>query len=627
MAKEDDIILNLTGKSSFGCDRDENFGKRKSQQRHSTKKAKHMKKSIINEIENKNTVQQVIRGKSNKFQIISSVFEKNPTIPNISRDVVQSLDNKIDDTFSKSDFRQLMLAPLMIINLERNLKLTKMTSVQKASIPLLLKGKDVFVRSPTGSGKTLSYIVPVVQSLQAIMPKIKRTDGTYCLILVPTRELATQTLTVLKKVLKPFIWIVPGSITGGEKRKSEKARLRKGINILVATPGRLADHLKTTSCLKLSQIRWLILDEADRLLDLGFEEDISFILSTVKEHTSSKRYQKVLLSATLEHHAVHGLVGMNMESPITINICNQNGSKHEEEYDIPMGLEQFCVVVPLKLRLVTLSTFLEQKLKKSKCKIIVFFTTQDSVEFHFVLFANILSTSKDLAGNGTFMKLHGNLPQHERVEVFQSFKDSEYGVLLCTDVVARGLDMPSVDWIVQYNPPILSADYVHRVGRTARIGNSGHALLFLLPSEVAYLKLLNSQNLRLRELKMDEIHEGFRSLYPAETGSIQNMITEVQMKFEEFVVDNTSTKQKAVTAFRSFIGAYNTFPSSLKHIFHPRNLHLGHLAKSFALRETPSELKRTFASFKVCRKKKESQQVVHSSKRNFKQKQRESGIK
>ena len=530
-----------------------------------------------------------------KFQVISSLFRKNPDLPDISSSVSQSGDMEKDKTFCGSEFGNMDLAPYMISNLEKNLCLKKMTSVQKASLPLLLSGKDVFVKSPTGTGKTLAYVIPVVQSLQAISPKVQRSHGPYCLILVPTRELANQTLTVVQQVLKPFIWIVPGSVTGGEKRKSEKARLRKGVNILVATPGRLVDHLKTTKCLKMEQLKWLILDEADRLLDLGFEQDLSFIMSAIKDH-SAQKLQKVLISATLSQ-GIENLRDVSMENAVTIDMTKEGNSEPEQmEYHTPSLLEQFCVVVPMKLRLVTLTAFLQQKYQKN-CKIIVFLTTQDSVDFHFLLYTSNLKTVKGLQLE--FMKLHGRLSQNERGQVFSKFKESAQAVLLCTDVAARGLDLPSVDWIVQYNPPVSSTDYVHRVGRTARIGMSGKALLFLLPTEVPYLNILSERNLRVKELKIEDILTEFVRSRCAEKTTIseehlQDVLTKQHLKFEECVLQNKSLKELAVIAFRSFIGAYNTFPSSLKHVFHSRKLHLGHLAKSFALRETPGELKQKF---------------------------------
>lgn len=135
--------------------------------------------------------------------------------------------------------------------------------VQQHALPSLLVRRDTMIKSPTGSGKTLAYALPLVHDLQQVSPKIKRIDGPYALVLLPTRELAIQSYEVFQKLLKTYIWIVPGLLMGGEKMKAEKARLRKGINVLIATPGRLLDHLSHTRCLSVDHIRWLVLDEAD----------------------------------------------------------------------------------------------------------------------------------------------------------------------------------------------------------------------------------------------------------------------------------------------------------------------------------------------------------------------------
>lgn len=594
--EDDQMLLNLTtthAKESKLFDKNED--KPNKRKVNHSKQPKHVIKKKFSSV-NKKVSQNQIPG---KFQIISSLFRKNPEIPEISNDVLQSNSkhSQEDQTFSASEFNHLKLAPFMISNLEKNLHMTKMTSVQKASIPLLIDGKDMLIKSPTGTGKTLVYVIPVVQSLQAITPKIKREDGPYCVVLVPTRELVVQSLTAIQQVLKPFIWIVPGCVTGGEKRKSEKARLRKGINILVATPGRLVDHLQTTQCLKFDNLQFLILDEADRLLDMGFEQELSFILSTIKDQ-SIKKSQTVLLSATLTQ-GVEKLADITLDNPITIDMTEHDSTALDGdkiEFETPTQLKQFCVVVPMKLRLVTLAAFLKQN-DEPNSKMIVFFTTQDSVDFHYRLFTTTLTVEK--GRSMALMKLHGKLSQQERTKIFLDFRDSNNGVLLCTDVAARGLDLPSVNWIVQYNPPASVTDYVHRVGRTARIGSSGQALLFLLPTEVGFLKVLSQQNLRLYEIKIDDIlcilseKQSSRSSKDLDKERFHAVVTSQHLLFEEALneTNNKELKELALTAFCSFIGAYNTFPTSMKSVFHPRNLHLGHLAKSFALRETPTELK------------------------------------
>ena len=163
--------------------------------------------------------------------------------------------------------------------LQQKLSIETLTRIQSESIPMLLSGRDTLVQSQTGSGKTLCYLVPLLEKLQAHAPRVAREAGTRALVLLPTRELCTQVLEVLQKVVTPFHWLVTGSLMGGEKKKAEKARLRKGVPIIVATPGRLVDHLENTKGFSLRSIRFLVLDEADRMLSMDFEEEITKVLA------------------------------------------------------------------------------------------------------------------------------------------------------------------------------------------------------------------------------------------------------------------------------------------------------------------------------------------------------------
>ncbi|KAL1131542.1 hypothetical protein AAG570_011159 [Ranatra chinensis] len=378
-----------------------------------------------------------------------------------------------------------------VSNLEQNFNVTQLTTVQKLSIPQLLAGKDALVRSQTGSGKTLAYAIPILQSLQGVRPKLTRDSGIRALVILPTRELALQTYECFLKLVKSYTWIVPGLLAGGEKKKSEKARLRKGINILVGTPGRVLDHALTTKVLSFHLVSWLILDEGDKLLEMGYEKDISSVEKHRDDYSSMltlPRRQTVLLSATLTS-AVERLAGLALDDPVHIDAST--GEETDDFFVIPDSLTQKYVVVAPKLRLVVLASFIIRKCEVDKgSKMLVFMATQDMVDYH----TNLLSTV--LPKTAEFYKLHGNMLQAERVEVFKSFRNSSSGVLLCTDVAARGLDLPKVDWIVQFTAPCNAADYVHRVGRTARVGTTGSALLFLAPSEVPFLEQLNCKRIK-----------------------------------------------------------------------------------------------------------------------------------
>ncbi|KAM8885635.1 ATP-dependent DNA helicase DDX31 isoform 1-T2 [Spinachia spinachia] len=546
----------------------------------------------------------------------SSLFRHNPDIPEILRPVVSQLKEQI---FTSDSFSDLDLHPHLVATLNKVLNVSTVTSVQKRTIPVLLSGRDAVVRSQTGSGKTLSYAVPVVQSLQAAQQKVKRSDGPLAVIIVPTRELAQQTFQIFTKLVKPFTWIVPGVLMGGEKRKSEKARLRKGINILISTPGRLVDHIKNTLSVGFSGVQWLILDEADRTLDMGFEKDVTIIVNRLNSSGSSR--QNVLLSATL-NHGVTRLADVCLNDPVQIQVSGpassdivtsgsavtcESGVLQSESFVLPEALKQYVVVVPSKLRLVCLAAFILEKCKFAQDnKVIVFTSSCETVEFLHNLFTSVLSgPSPNQRPQLSFLRLHGNMKQAERLNVFQQFSVSLCGVLLCTDVAARGLDLLQVTWIVQYTPPTTAAEYVHRVGRTARIGGRGSSLLFLTPAEAAFVNELTNHNISLLDLKlqnilsslmMDDTYKG-RGKYHSQSSSkaleqeTRERATVLQTQFENFVHADLQSVQRAKSALQSFLRAYTVYPSHLKHIFHLRSLHLGHAAKSFGLRDAPQGLR------------------------------------
>ncbi|XP_013878253.1 probable ATP-dependent RNA helicase DDX31 [Austrofundulus limnaeus] len=536
----------------------------------------------------------------------SSLFKNNPEIPEIHRPTVSKVKEKI---FTSDSFSDLHLHPHLVATLNKVLNVSTLTSVQKQTIPALLSGRDALVRSQTGSGKTLSYAVPLVQSLQSVQPKVSRSDGPLALIIVPTRELALQTFQTFQKLLKPFTWIVPGVLMGGEKRKAEKARIRKGINILISTPGRLVDHIKHTLSIAFSAVRWLVLDEADRTLDLGFEKDLTVILNSL--NSTGPARQNVLLSATLTQ-GVTRLVDVCLKDPVSIHVSGSASSDitaaagQSESFSVPEALRQLVAVVPSKLRLVCLAAFLLEKCKFSdNNKVIVFVSSCEAVEFLHTLFTCVLS--KQPANQQLrFLRLHGNMKQEDRSQVYEEFSASGSGVLLCTDVAARGLDLPQVTWIIQYTPPTSAAEYVHRVGRTARIGGRGNGLLFLTPTETAFVTELANHNISLSEVKlqdllsclmMDDAYRG-RGKYHSQSSSkaleqeVRERATVLQTEFETFVHSSATSLQAAKTALQSFLRAYTTYPTHLKHIFHIRSLHLGHAAKSFGLRDAPQGLSR-----------------------------------
>ncbi|NXE09420.1 DDX31 helicase, partial [Lophotis ruficrista] len=573
--------------------------------------------------------------KSKPFIKTSSLFRNNPDIPKIHRKAVQQVQENV---FTTDSFSQLDLHPHLVSGRKAVILsyvafvfpdlFCLLRSVQKQTIPVLLQGKDALVRSQTGSGKTLAYGIPLVQSLQGMESKIQRSDGPYALILVPTRELALQSFDTMQKLLKPFAWIVPGVLMGGEKRKSEKARLRKGINILISTPGRLVDHIKSTECIHFRRTQWLVIDEADRILDLGFEKDVAVILNALNAERETR--QNVLLSATLTE-GVTRLADISLNDPVSISIADEiqkalkpasqtnrqasssSNCLEQENFAVPEKLKQYVMMVPSKLRLVTLAAFILEKCKFEKHhKMIIFFSSCEQVEFHYELLLKVLSGGLELeqpehssvsSACLQFLRLHGNMEQEERTEVFQEFLKSKTGILLCTDVAARGLDLPQVTWIVQYNAPASPAEYIHRIGRTARIGCHGNSLLVLAPSEAEYVSLLASHKINVSEIKMEKVlsslmkddrfklqRRGRKKSCGTDPQEVRERATVLQTKFENYIHSSEETVRWAKKALQSFLCAYTTYPRNLKHIFHIKSLHLGHVAKSFGLRDAPQNL-------------------------------------
>lgn len=370
---------------------------------------------------------------TNRPRKTESLFKNNPEIPNIGQRFVKPI-NEIVFTGLRMD--SIGLHPHLVKTLADLLEVTELTTVQQRAVPIALEGRDILVRSQTGSGKTLAYALPIVQQLQEIRPKLTRTDGIYALVIVPTRELAIQTLEVFTKLLKPFTWLVPTYITGGEKRKSEKARLRKGVNILIGTPGRICDHLLHTESFKLDKVKHLVLDEADRLYECGYEKDVKIIIDSLSKapdgknpFTKSKeddesepinvkkdsKLQTSLLSATLSP-AVHQLAGLALKNPLYIDTSDvkdvqlakktpiedvkEHAIETEEEESgttdnivIPEKVTQTYVLVPPKLRLVILAGLIakETNAPKKSLKILVFMATEYLVDFHYDLMTETLT--------------------------------------------------------------------------------------------------------------------------------------------------------------------------------------------------------------------------------------------
>lgn len=528
-----------------------------------------------------------------------SLEEPEPTSQQ-QQQTTAAVDPKNERVFSSSQFAEFHVHPHLVACLRDRFQITTATEVQKFAIPALLDHRDTLIKSATGSGKTLAYALPILHCLQEIRPKLTRADGVRAVVVVPTRELALQTYEWFEKLSKACTWVVPGVLMGGEKKKSEKARLRKGLSVVIGTPGRLTDHLEHTESFSLSKTSWLVIDEADRMLELGFEESISKIVTLWKEQRQVEG-TSVLLSATLTK-GVERLAGLTLEDPATVDVAVEAGANELEEFVLPPGLSQYYLQVPVKLSQMALCCLLlEACVESERGKVIVFLATQDSVDFEHALFSSVLGIMlEDTEKRIDFLKLHGEMTQHDRAEVFNRFREAASGVLFTTDVASRGIDVPQVDLIVQCCVPLRPEEYVHRAGRTARIGAKGKVVLLLFPSEIGFLDVLAQRNIQLDQMELkgvlSKVFTIKSHILEAKTDpgqklkTMEDFVTALQLIFESEVYKETALQEMAKKGFLSHIRSYASYPRAMRHVVLFKALHLGHLAKAYCLRETPSSL-------------------------------------
>lgn len=516
------------------------------------------------------------------------------------QDAVAAVDAKNEPVFSSSQFSEFGVHPHLVACLRDRFQITTATEVQKLAIPALLGHRDTLIKSHTGSGKTLAYALPMLHCLQEMRPKLTRADGVRAVVIVPTRELALQTYEWFEKLSKACTWVVPGVLMGGEKKKSEKARLRKGLAIVIGTPGRLTDHLEHTESFSLAKTSWLVIDEADRMLELGFEESVAKIVTLWKEQRQVEG-TSVLLSATLTK-GVERLAGLALEDPTTVDVAVESGANELEEFVLPPGLSQYYLQVPVKLSQMALCCLLlEACVVAERGKVIVFLATQDSVDFEHALFSSVLGVMlEDTEKRIDFVRLHGEMTQHDRAEVFNRFREAASGVLFTTDVASRGIDVPQVDLIVQCCVPLRPEEYVHRAGRTARIGAKGKVVLLLFPSELGFLDVLAQRNIKLDQMDLkgvlSKVFAIKSHILEARTDpgqklkTMEDFVTALQLIFESEVYKETALQEMAKKGFLSHIRSYASYPRAMRHVVSFKALHLGHLAKAYCLRETPSAL-------------------------------------
>ncbi|MDW5562708.1 MAG: DEAD/DEAH box helicase [Methanomassiliicoccus sp.] len=341
------------------------------------------------------------------------------------------------------------------------------TPVQEGTIPLLLDGNDVIAQAQTGTGKTAAFGIPIIQSIE---------PGRYpaALILCPTRELAVQVSEEIKR-LSANLDLNVLAIYGGAGMEPQLEALNKGVDIVVGTPGRIIDHIQRGT-LVLKEIEFLVLDEADRMLDMGFIEDITYIISRVP-----KERQTMLFSATIPGE-IRKLAEEQMKSPQVVSVS-------EDELVLP-NTKQMYFAVGRKNKIWALCRVLD----KEKPKAIVFAQTKHMVD---IIEKRLTSYGYPAAA------IHGDLTQARREKVLSDFRNGKIKVLIATDVAARGLDIEGVNYVINYDIPESPDTYVHRIGRTGRAGKEGKAITFVSSDEMHLLEAI--QNFTEVKLKQVEV--------------------------------------------------------------------------------------------------------------------------
>ena len=324
------------------------------------------------------------------------------------------------------------------------------TEVQSSAIPAILEGRDVMVSAKTGSGKTAAFLLPMMDKMLRI--DAPRNSGTRGLILLPTRELALQTVKTFEKFAK-FTPIKCGLVIGGEAYKHQIASLRRNPEVLIATPGRLVEHLDKGS-IDFDDLEFLVLDEADRMLDMGFTEDMNKIAATCREQR-----QTLLFSATLKHRNF-GRIQDILENPVSIEVDSFKEGHSQITQQMILADDD-----DHKQKLIVALVEEEQA-----DKVFVFCKTRAQC----TAVGQLLAATELKVGY-----LHGDIPQSDRKQVLNRFRDGKLQVLVATDVAARGLDVPDVDLVINYTVAHSGDDHVHRVGRTGRAGKQGKAVMLV----------------------------------------------------------------------------------------------------------------------------------------------------
>ena len=464
-------------------------------------------------------------------------------------------------------------------------KYFNLTPIQRCTLPHSLGGRDILGASKTGSGKTLCFLIPILENLYR--DGFIKDEGLGALILLPTRELAIQVFEVINKIGKHHNYSV-GLVIGGNDYEKEKYVVNN-MNILIGTPGRILQHMAESYMFTADNLKILVIDEADRILDEGFEDELIKIINYLP-----KNRQTLLFSATLTRN-LKRLVKIHMRSPEYINISNtdnvlnsiENINKNElsimkiknddnnnantnnknilnnttnlNDMIIPKNLNQYYTIVEPEERVNVLYSFLKTH---KMSKILVFVSSRKQVRYFTEVF-------KHLKLGMLFLDIHGKQKQGKRYSTFHTFSQKRNSVVLfATDLASRGVDFPAIDWVIQLDPPEDISQYIHRVGRTARYKSDGNSVLFIGQKEMNFVN-----ELELRKIKVTKIKIG------------ANKINNITPVVRSLLSEHTELIEIAEKAISSYVKSINLMAN--KNVFNIKNIDLGKLALSYGLVSSP----------------------------------------
>lgn len=435
---------------------------------------------------------------------------------------------------------------------------TNLTDIQKECILPALAKHDILAAAKTGSGKTLGFLVPLIDRL--FLEKWTQLDGLGALVITPTRELALQIFEVLRSIGRNHTFSA-GLLIGGKNVQAEKERVGR-LNILVATPGRLLQHMDESPNFDSNNLQLLVLDEADRIMDMGFKKTMDAIVQNLPPQR-----QTMLFSATQTKN-VSDLARLSLKKPKYISVVDPENpgailgtaGGAGGSAPTPKNLEQFYTVIPLEDKLDILWSFLRTHTKN---KILVFFSSSKQVRV-------VYESFRRMQPGIPLMHLHGRQKQTSRMETTMKFMRSRASCLLATDVVARGIDFPEIDWVIQLDCPEDVATYIHRVGRSARAGKNGKSLLMLTESEQpAFVAHLEARKIPITKI---DINATKRS--------------SIQSELQAQMFQDPELKYLAQKAFISYVRS--VYLQKDKQVFNVEKIPLEALAKSFGLASAPN---------------------------------------